>query len=159
MCNFRENFGKESVLTALVPKKPVALPVGRINIDQRAVENASMEDKNSNSTYKVDDNINEKVTLCEQVESSASSSIIEDTDEKYMSSEVSSCEEVESDAPSSAIDDTEGGSESLGVSSREQVQTPSMVYSTEGRISSEGLNNLYDGIRNLKSKGSDLDSL
>ena len=159
MCNFRENFGKESVLTVLVPKKPVALPVGRINIDQRAVENASMEDKNSNSTYKVDDNINEKVTLCEQVESSASSSIIEDTDEKYMSSEVSSCEEVESDAPSSAIDDTEGGSESLGVSSREQVQTPSMVYSTEGRISSEGLNNLYDGIRNLKSKGSDLDSL
>ena len=33
-------FGKESVLTALVPNKPAALSVGIINVDQRVVENA-----------------------------------------------------------------------------------------------------------------------
>ena len=33
-----------------------------------------------------------------------------------------------------------------------------MVYSTEGRTSSEDLNNLYDGIRKLESQSSDIDS-
>ena len=31
-----------------------------------------------------------------------------------------------------------------------------MIHSTEGCISSKYLNNLYDGIRNLEPKGSDL---
>ena len=47
LCAISEKtFGKKSVLTALVPKKPVALSVGNINIDQRVVENALVEDKN-----------------------------------------------------------------------------------------------------------------
>ena len=56
-----KTFRKESVLTALVPKKPIALSVGSINID-------SVEDKNNNSTYKIHDYTNE-VNFCEQFES------------------------------------------------------------------------------------------
>ena len=37
-------FGKESVLTVLVSKKYVALPVGSINVDQRVVENSVVRD-------------------------------------------------------------------------------------------------------------------
>ena len=66
MRNFREN--EESVLTALIPKKPVALSIGRINIDQRVVENAIVEDNNKSSTYKIHHNINE-VSFSEQVKS------------------------------------------------------------------------------------------
>ena len=35
-----KTFGKESILTALVPKKPVALSVGSMNINEKVVENA-----------------------------------------------------------------------------------------------------------------------
>ena len=51
-----ETFGKESMITTLVPKKPVSLSVGRINID-------SVGDKNSNSPYKIY-NTNEDVSFC-----------------------------------------------------------------------------------------------
>ena len=112
-------FDKESVLTALVPNKSVALLV---NIDQRVVENASVEDQNNDSTYKVYDNTNEKVRFCEKVEHNAPSSMTEGNDGKYESLEVSSCQQVENDAPSSTIDDTEGNSKSSGVSSSEQKQ-------------------------------------
>ena len=42
-------FGNESVLTVLMPKETVALSAGSINIDQRIVEDVSVEDKNDNS--------------------------------------------------------------------------------------------------------------
>ena len=42
-----KTFDKGSVLTALVPKKPVGLSVSNINIDQRVVESTSVEDKNN----------------------------------------------------------------------------------------------------------------
>ena len=58
-------FGKKSVLTALVPRKPVVLSVSSINIDQRVVENTSVEDQDNSSTYKINDNTNEKVNFCE----------------------------------------------------------------------------------------------
>ena len=47
-------FGKESALTVLVPKKPVALSGGIIDVDQRVVESAIVNNKNKNniSTYK-----------------------------------------------------------------------------------------------------------
>ena len=51
----RKTFGKESILMGLVPKNPVALSVGNINID-------SMEDKNNKSTYKIY-NTNEDVSF------------------------------------------------------------------------------------------------
>ena len=35
-----KTFGKESVLTPLVPNKPVSLSVGSTNVDQRVVENS-----------------------------------------------------------------------------------------------------------------------
>ena len=43
-------FGNESVLTTLTPKKPVALSVGSIDVDQRVLENVSVEHKNNSST-------------------------------------------------------------------------------------------------------------
>ena len=56
------------------------------------------------------------------------------------------------------IDDDTEGNNSSEVSACKQLQTSSLVYNTKGRISLEGLDNLYDGIRTLQSKGSDLDS-
>ena len=35
-----KTFGRESVLTALVPKTPVAQPVGSINVDQKVGNNS-----------------------------------------------------------------------------------------------------------------------
>ena len=81
--------------------------------------------------------------------------MIDDTHEKYESSDISSCEEVESGAWSSLIDNTDEWSKSSEVSSWEQVQTSYMVKYTKGRISSEDLNNLYNGKTSLESKGSD----
>ena len=49
--NSGKTFGKESGLTNLVPKKPVAMSIGSINNDRRAIENASVEGNNKNSTY------------------------------------------------------------------------------------------------------------
>ena len=43
-------FGNESILTTLTQKKPVALSVGSIDVDQRVLENVSVEHKNNNST-------------------------------------------------------------------------------------------------------------
>ena len=62
-----ETFGRESVLTVLVPKKPVALSVGSINVDQSAVKNILVGDKNGILTYKIH-NTKEDVSFCEQIE-------------------------------------------------------------------------------------------
>ena len=51
--NSGKPFGKESGLANLVPKKPVAMSVGSINIDQRVVENASMKGNSNILTYKI----------------------------------------------------------------------------------------------------------
>ena len=86
---FGKTSGKESVLTALVLQKPAALSVSNIMID-------SVEDKNSNSVYRIHDNTNEKVSFCEQVESNTLSLTIGNTDKKRSkSSDVSSQEEVQ----------------------------------------------------------------
>ena len=50
------------------------------------------------------------------------------------------------------------GCKTSEVISLEQVYTSSIVYNTKWYIRSEGFNDYYDGIRNLRSKGSDLDS-
>ena len=50
------------------------------------------------------------------------------------------------------IDNTDERSKSLEVSSCEQVQTTSMIYDTEGRMSSEYLNVVYS--LGSKSSGS-----
>ena len=121
-----KTFGKESAQTIIVPKKPVALSVASINIDQEVVENASVEDTNNNPTYKIRSNTN-KVSSCEQVESDASSSMSDYADRIDKSSDVIFREKVEINAPSSMIDDTQG-SKSSKVSSREKVQTSFMVY-------------------------------
>ena len=42
------------------------------------------------------------------------------------------------------IDKTDDRSKSSEVNSHEQLQTSCMVYSTEVRISSEDINNIYD---------------
>ena len=49
-----KTFGKGSALAALVPKKPVALSGGIIDVDQRVVESFIVKNKNKNniSTYK-----------------------------------------------------------------------------------------------------------
>ena len=49
-----KTFGKESALTALVPKKPVALSGGIIDVNQRVVESSIVKNKNKKniSTYK-----------------------------------------------------------------------------------------------------------
>ena len=91
-----------------------------------------VEDRNNNSMYEVHDTTNEEERICRQIESNALSSTIDSTDEK--------------------------GSKNSEVSAREQVQTSSIIYNTEGRISSEDFNNLYDRIRNLEPKDLDLDS-
>ena len=85
--------GKESVLSSLMPKQSVVLSVGSINVNQTVVENTSVEDKNGSSTYKIHDCTNEKVSPCEQVQSNAPSSMIDDTDEGSKDSEASSPEQ------------------------------------------------------------------
>ena len=77
-----KTFRKESVLTGLVSTKPVALSVDSINIDQRVVENASVQDKDNNLTYTIHGNANEKVSFCEQIERSGMSSTIDGTTKK-----------------------------------------------------------------------------
>ena len=89
-----------------------------------------MEEKNEISMYEIH-NTNEDVSFCEQVEGNTLSPKIDGIVRKV-------CKTSE-------------------VSYLELVQASSTVYNTEGRISSEGLNTLYDGIRYLQSKGSDLD--
>ena len=92
-----------------------------------------MEDKNEISTYTIH-NTNEDVSFCEQVECSIFSPTNNGNVRKDM------CKTSD-------------------VNFLEQVRTTSSItYNTKGRISSEGLNNLFDGVRNLQSKGSDLDS-
>ena len=61
------------------------------------------------------------------------------------------------------INDDTKGSKSSKVSSCEQtisnaLSSTTNVTTEKGRINSEDLNRLYDGINNLQSKGSDLDS-
>ena len=58
-----KTFGKETVLTASLPKQTVVLSVGSINIEQRVVEKTSVENKNNNSTYEIHHNTKEKVIL------------------------------------------------------------------------------------------------
>ena len=53
-----KNLGKESILTTLAPKKPVAQSIGSINVGQRVVGNIL--------TYKVHDTY-EDVSVCEEV--------------------------------------------------------------------------------------------
>ena len=62
-----------------MPKKPVALSVASINIDQRVLEDVSMEHKNDSSTYKIHNYTNKKFSSCEQVRRNAMFTI-EDTD-------------------------------------------------------------------------------
>ena len=94
-------FGKEAVLTVLVPKKHLALSVGSINVD-------SVEDKNNGLTYKIHDNIDEEVRFCEQVQSNNLSSTIDNTHKKgSKSSKVSSCEQTASYALSSTVKNTD----------------------------------------------------
>ena len=112
--------------------KLVAQSVGSINVDQRVVENPSVEDKNEISTYKVR-NTNENVSVYEEVEGNTFS-------------------------PALNRNGLQACKTSKKVNSHEQVQTPSVIYNTKGRISSKGLYIFYDGIRNLQSKGSDLHS-
>ena len=51
-----KTFGNESVLTALMLKKPVTLSAGNINIDQRVLADvSSVEHKNDDLTYKIHD--------------------------------------------------------------------------------------------------------
>ena len=59
-------FGKQSVLMILMPKQNEALSVGRINVDQRVVENASGEEKKE-STYKIHNTIIEDISFCKGV--------------------------------------------------------------------------------------------
>ena len=148
-----KTFVKESAQTAINPKKPVALSVASISIDQELVENASVEDTDNNSTYKIRSNTN-KVSSCEQVKSNASSSMSDYADRIDKSSDVIFREKVKINAPSSMIDDTQG-SKSSKVSSREKVQTSFMVYNAEERISSKDLNNINKETASEGSKGSD----
>ena len=66
---------------ALIQKKPVALSVSSINIDQRVSENASVEDKNNNSTYKILHSNIVEVRFYEEVERNDILSTIDDTGE------------------------------------------------------------------------------
>ena len=79
-----DTFGKESVLTALVPKKSVAPSVGSINVDQRVIKNTLVEDKNEYSTYEyeIHENTNDKVSFREQIEKNTRSPTIDDIDKK-----------------------------------------------------------------------------
>ena len=69
-------FDKETVLTDSVSTKPVGLSVGSINIDQRVIGNAPVEDKNNTSPYKIRHYTKEKVSVCEKVASNALPSTI-----------------------------------------------------------------------------------
>ena len=112
-------FGRESVLTYLVPYKPVAPSVGSINVVQRVVENPLVEGKNKILTYEIH-NTNEDVSFREQVKDNTLSPTMNFTGKN--------------------------GCKTSEASSLEQVRTSYKVYNTEGRIRSEGLNNLYHGI-------------
>ena len=100
-------FGKEFALLDIVPKNPVALLVGSINIDQRLIENVIVEDENNSSTYKTHDNTNKDVSFCDKIESDGSWCTIDDTNKKgSKSSNVKFCERTTSNDLSSTIDNT-----------------------------------------------------
>ena len=75
-------FGKEFALLDIVPKNPVALLVGSINIGQRLIENVIVEDENNSSTYKTHDNTNKDVSFCDKIESDGLWCTIDDTNKK-----------------------------------------------------------------------------
>ena len=108
-----------------------------MNVDLRVVENPLVEVKNKSLTYKVHENTNE-VSCCEKIESTNMASTVRNVDKESKSLNVSFCEQTRSNNTLSC--------------------TLLTMYNTEGRITLEGLDNLYDGIRSLLSKLSDLDS-
>ena len=83
MRNIKKNIGRGSILTALVPKKPVALSIGSINVDQKVGENPSVEDKNKSLTYKIQENANE-VSSREKIESVNLAPTIGDPDNEQL---------------------------------------------------------------------------
>ena len=118
-----KTFGKETVLTALLLKKLKALSAVSININQRALEDLSVRQNKDTSTCRVHDCTEKKDSSCEQTESNAPSSMIDDdADKRKKYSEVSCCE---------------------------QLQTSSMVCNTtdEERMSSEDFDDLDHGER------------
>ena len=95
-----QTFRKGSVLTALVPKKSVAQPVGSIKVDQKVGgKPVVVEDKNKSLADKIQENANE-VSCREKIESNNPGSTVGDAD-KSKSSFVSSCEQTRSNALSS----------------------------------------------------------
>ena len=85
-------FRKEAVLTALVPKKSIAQPVGSIKVHQKV---GGKQDKGL--TYKIQENTNE-VSCREKIESKYSRPTIGDADKVSNSSIVSCCEQTRSNA-------------------------------------------------------------
>ena len=81
----------------VIPGKLIALPVGSINIDQRALGRnfISVRHNKDSSTYKINYYTisSKKFSSCEQVESNALSSMIDDTDKMSENSEASSREQ------------------------------------------------------------------
>ena len=106
-----KTFGKESERTAFVLKNPVVLSMSSLNVNQRAIENPCVKDKNKILTYK----IHGEVSFCVQIESNITPPLIGDTNKGNISSNFSSCKQTKSDAP---------------------LFTSPMAYSPERRISS-----------------------
>ena len=121
-----KKFGKESVLTALVPKTPVVLPVGSVNVDQRVVKIHKWGARTKFQRPKIH-NTNEDVSFCEQVEGNNMSPTTDDTDRKGSeSSEVSFCGQTESNAPPYTISDNTKWGKSSKVSSCEQTTSDAL---------------------------------
>ena len=82
---------EEAVLTALLPKKSVAQPVGTIKVDQEVGGKPVVEDKNKSLADKIPEKTNE-VSRREKDESNNQGSTVSDVDKVRKSSIVSSCD-------------------------------------------------------------------
>ena len=80
MRSFGENILEETLVTALIPNKSIALTAVCINVDQRTLEGVSLWYNKGIPTYRIYDRTNgEIVSFCEQVQSKAPSSVVDDT--------------------------------------------------------------------------------
>ena len=88
---------KEALLTALVPKKSVAQPVGSIKVDQKFGGKPIVEDKKKSFEDNIQGNNNGKSCRV-KIESNNPGPTVDDADKVNKDSIVSSCEQTRSNA-------------------------------------------------------------
>ena len=141
-----KSFRKEAVLTALVPMKSVAQPVGSIKVDQKVGKKTVVENKNKSLAHKIQENTNE-VSCCEKTESNNQGPTVDNADKVRKSSTVSFSGQTKSNAlspTSTTVNNTEKNEKDLS------ERTTSVGSKGSDKIASnQKQKTVCDGITNL----------